>query len=83
MPAYHPIACHLHDIYESAIVSRQRLNLRWLDNGNASQARQHTVRPLDLETRDGAEWLLAETRHGESLTLRLDWIMQATPTKAD
>ncbi|HSQ73627.1 MAG TPA: hypothetical protein VLM87_14525 [Rubrivivax sp.] len=28
--------------------------------------------PLDVYTRDGAEWLLAETESGEQLTLRLD-----------
>jgi len=28
--------------------------------------------PLDVYTRDGAEWLLAQTGSGEQLTLRLD-----------
>lgn len=76
MPAYQPIACHLHDVYESAIVSRQSLNLRWLQDGIEQQ---QTVRPRDLNTRDGAEWLLAETRHGDTLNLRLDWIIQVSP----
>jgi transcriptional antiterminator Rof (Rho-off) len=74
MQTYQPIACHLHDTYESAIVSRQHLALRWLDNG---RERQQTVRPLDLKTTDGAEWLAVETSHGEALSIRLDWILQA------
>jgi Rho-binding antiterminator len=28
--------------------------------------------PRDVYTRDGAEWLLAETGSGETLTVRLD-----------
>ena len=76
MPAYQPIACHLHDIYEIAIMKRQSLTLRWLANGEEIQ---QTVRPLDLKASDGAEWLHAESSHGESLTIRLDWILLADP----
>lgn len=31
------------------------------------------VLPLDVYTRDGAEWLVAESESGETVTLRLDW----------
>ena len=30
--------------------------------------------PVDVTTRDGAEWLVAETESGERVTLRLDWL---------
>ena len=30
--------------------------------------------PVDVYTRDGAEWLVAETETGERVTLRLDWL---------
>lgn len=79
MPSYQPIACHLHDVYESAIVSRQQLELRWLENGEDGRIQQQTLLPLDLTTHNGAEWLLAKTQQGDTLTLRLDWILQTTP----
>ena len=74
MPAYQPIASHLHNIYEIAIIKRQSLTLRWLANGEEIQ---QTVRPLDLKASDGAEWLHAESSHGEPLIIRLDWILHA------
>ena len=76
MQPYQPIACHLHDIYEIATMKRQPLKLRWLENGEETQ---QTVRPLDIETSDGAEWLHAESDHGQLLTIRLDWILHAEP----
>lgn len=30
--------------------------------------------PVDVYTRDGAEWLVANTEAGQQLTLRLDWL---------
>ena len=65
MSDYRPIACSDHDRLEFAALTKQ-----WLDVRVGGEA-QHLL-PLDVYTRDGAEWLLAETESGEQLTLRLD-----------
>jgi Rho-binding antiterminator len=66
---YRPIPCAAHERLEFAALTRQ-----WLDA--TVEAGEHTghwrLRPLDVFTRDGAEWLLAEAESGERLTLRLD-----------
>jgi Rho-binding antiterminator len=76
MQHYQPIACHLHDVYEIAIIGKQALRLQW---SHDDTAHDETVLPLDLRTRDAAEWLLAETSTGEQRLVRLDWITRATP----
>lgn len=65
MPDYQPIPCAQHERLEFAALTRQWLELRV--DGN----RQRLL-PLDVTTRDGAEWLTAQTESGERLTLRLD-----------
>ena len=72
MSGYRSIACANHERLEFAALKRQ-----WLDVKVTSGERigQHRLLPLDVYTRDGAEWLLAETESGERLTLRLDWLV--------
>jgi len=68
---YRPIACSDHEHLEFSALKRQ-----WLDvtvTAGDRSGRQRLL-PLDVYTRDGAEWLLAETESGEHLTLRLDWL---------
>jgi Rho-binding antiterminator len=62
---YQPIACADHERLEFAALRKQ-----WLKVSVGGIAQR--VLPLDVYTRDGAEWLLAETQSGEQLTLRLD-----------
>jgi Rho-binding antiterminator len=62
---YRPIACADHERLEFAALTRQWLELRV--NGAAQR-----LLPLDVFTRDGAEWLLAQTGAGDTVTLRLD-----------
>jgi len=66
---YRPIACSDHERLEFATLKRQ-----WLDVSVTAgeRAGRQRLLPLDVYTRDGAEWLLAETESGEQLTLRLD-----------
>jgi Rho-binding antiterminator len=66
---YRPIACSDHERLELAALKRQ-----WLDVSVAAgdRAGRQRLLPLDVYTRDRAEWLLAETEAGEQLTLRLD-----------
>ncbi len=65
MSDYRPIACSDHERLEFAALTKQ-----WLDVRVGSEVQR--LLPLDVYTRDGAEWLLAGTPSGESLTLRLD-----------
>ena len=65
MSDYRPIACSDHERLEFAALKKQ-----WLDVRVAGEAQR--LLPLDVYTREGAEWLLAQTESGEQLTLRLD-----------
>ncbi len=62
---YQPIPCAQHERLEFAALTGQ-----WLEV-TADGVTQRLL-PLDVYTRDGAEWLLAQTEAGEQLTLRLD-----------
>jgi Rho-binding antiterminator len=68
---YRAIACADHDRLELAALKRQWLDVNVTTGDRAGRQR---LMPLDVATRDGAEWLLAETESGERLTLRLDWL---------
>ena len=69
MNDYRPIACADHERLEFAALTRQWLEV---NVGQGDRAGPQRLLPLDVYTRDGAEWLLAETEAGEQLTLRLD-----------
>lgn len=62
---YEPIPCAQHERLEFAALTKQWLGVRV--DGVAQR-----LLPLDVETRDGAEWLTAQTVDGERVTLRLD-----------
>jgi len=63
--AYQPIACADHERLEYAALTHQWLEVRV--DGVAQR-----LQPLDVYTRDGAEWLKARNEAGEVVTLRLD-----------
>ncbi|MDT3708399.1 MAG: transcriptional antiterminator, Rof [Thiobacillus sp.] len=62
---YQPIPCVQHERLEFAALRKQ-----WLDVKVDGVVQR--LLPLDVYTRDGAEWLLAKNEAGEELTLRLD-----------
>ncbi len=66
MSDYQPIACADHERLEFAALTKQ-----WLVVTVADGLAQRLL-PLDVYTRDGAEWLKAQTESAEVLTLRLD-----------
>ena len=72
---YVPISCASYSDYEVAILHRRTLRVRWKDPDGAEHIER--VRPLDLQTKNGEEFLIAEDTHGEPLRLRLDWIQSA------
>ena len=71
---YRPIACRLHSRLELAVMRRRTLTLRWRPPDG--RLRRKPVLPLDVTTRDGAEYLLVDAG-GERLELRLDWIVDS------
>lgn len=72
MTDYRPIDCALYSEYELAIIQGRRLRLSWHDE--TGQTCIGTFTPLDLLTRDQAEYLVAEGGDGQRLELRLDRI---------
>jgi len=62
---YRPIACAQHERLEFAALTKQ-----WLEVTVDGIAQQ--LLPLDVYTRDGTEWLQAQTEVGDVVTLRLD-----------
>jgi Transcriptional antiterminator len=62
---YQAIACSQHETLELAVLRRQWLDLR-------VDGEPVRLLPRDVYTRDGAEWLRAETASGEERVLRLD-----------
>ncbi len=77
--AYKPISCAAYDTYEIAIMHGEHLQLVWLD-----ESQRHTisvVKPIDLKTKQGAEFLIATTDEGETLQLRLDHIQSCKTVK--
>lgn len=71
---YRPVPCARHSEYELAALRGEWLNLSWQSDG---QIRHACLQPQDLETRDGAEYLLARDRQGHAHRIRLDRIREA------
>lgn len=69
---YRPVDCAAYDRFESAIVQRVTLRLSWHDECGAGHIDR--IRPLDLETRTGEEFLLFEDSVGTRRRVRLDRI---------
>jgi Rho-binding antiterminator len=75
MSDYTPIDCALYSEYELAIMRRWKLRIGWKDEAGLSHV--ETLLPVDLQTRQGEEFLIAETVAGERLVIRLDQITDA------
>jgi len=69
---YQPVDCAAYDRFESAIVLRVCLRLSWRDERGAGHIDR--IRPFDLETRKGEEFLLFEDSVGTCKRVRLDRI---------
>jgi len=73
MTDYTPIDCALHSEYELAIMHAKRLRVSWRPPDDV-QLQVEILKPLDLQTCNHEEYLLAERRDGQQLKLRLDCI---------
>lgn len=71
--SYKPISCAVHDEYESAIVLKQKLQIRW--NDDAQSLHDEMVIASDLKTLNHEEFLIAESTNGVRHQIRLDRIL--------
>lgn len=71
--AYTPISCEIYSRYELAILRGLRLRVAW--RGGRSRLRIESLRPADLRTHRGAEYMIARSRTGRARVLRLDRIV--------
>jgi len=74
-PDYVPVACELHSRYELAVLRRSTLELEWREDGGTHWERG---RALDVQTRDGGEYLVVEGADGEPRWVRLDRIVRCS-----
>lgn len=73
---YKPISCTLYNFYEVSILGRKSLRIVW--RSARCLDRIETLRPVDLRTRNSAEYMIARNQHGQCRVLRLDRIRSAT-----
>ena len=83
---YKPVACADYDIYEIAIMQHKMLILKWHDQ--SMNVCQHQVKPVALQIRDGAEYLLFEMTDTEQAEtdrqeVRLDRVISAVISTSD
>jgi len=71
---YTPIDCGLYSEYELLIMHRRRLRMHWRDEVGADHL--ETLRPTDLQTRQGEEFMYAVTDGGDQRCIRLDRILK-------
>lgn len=76
MTDYVPVSCARYAGFELAILHRRALRLVWIDG---KVLRYGVLRPLDLQTRAGEEFLLCRDAEGAPLSIRLDRIRRAVP----
>lgn len=69
---YQPIACILHERLEFSVLRKIPLRLEYRQAG---QDRVEQVLPLDVATRDSAEWLAFRRADGSREEIRLDRIV--------
>jgi Rho-binding antiterminator len=69
---YLPIACMQHERLEFSVLRRIPLMLEYRTEGTD---RVEKVMPLDVTTRDGAEWLKFQRKDGSEEEIRLDGIL--------
>lgn len=71
---YQPISCDLHSQYELAIMHKSKLKLSWISEGKA--VTETNILPLDVKTKNKAEYLIAVTPGNKNICIRLDHIIK-------
>lgn len=72
---YQPIACVNYELFEVAILRKRPLHLIWSED---NVIYDQTITPVNLETRQGEEFLILRDAQGESHRVRLDRIRHVT-----
>lgn len=78
MNDYTPISCEVYARYEAWILRGQRLRIIWKDD--VGETHLETAQPLDLQTKNHAEYLIVRRGGGRQTALRLDRIVRAEQT---
>lgn len=79
--SYQAIACADHSQYELWIMHAQSLRLTWQNTQGQEQV--DTLRPRDLQTRAGQEFLIATPIGSEQrIEIRLDHILHCKPVSS-
>lgn len=71
-PDYQPIPCVQHERLEFSVLRKIPLRLEFVEQG---ERRHEKVLPLDVNTRNGAEWLKFRREDGSEMEIRLDAIV--------
>ena len=78
MSDYKPVSCEAHSLYELAVMRRTTAVVRWQEDSEIREAR---LMPLDVETKNREEFLIAEDSDQQKLRIRLDRILSFEPEK--
>lgn len=70
---YRPIDCGVYSRYEVAIMHGEWLQVSWHDSDGLDHLER--LQPYDLQTADGAEYMLARNALGTEHRIRLDQII--------
>ena len=73
---YRPISCDSHDTFEIAVLHRTRVRLAWTEDGNLHT---ETLTPVDIETTNREEYLIARSDNGQTVRVRLDRVRSMQP----
>ena len=76
MSDYKPVSCDAHSGYELAVMQRTAALVRWKEGDATREAR---LLPLDVETKDKEEFLVAMDPDRKQLRIRLDRILSFEP----
>ncbi|MFI0374696.1 MAG: transcriptional antiterminator, Rof [Candidatus Thiodiazotropha sp.] len=72
---YEPVACAHHETYQYAVMRKLMLDLCWHDEADVKHRAR--VLPIDVVTRDRAEFLVLKQKDGSIESVRLDRIVAA------
>ena len=78
MSDYKPVSCEAHSLYELTVMQRTPAFVRWQEENEIREAR---LTPLDVETKNREEFLVARDAIGRSLRIRLDRILSFEPER--
>ena len=76
MSDYEPVSCEAHSIYELAVMQRTPALVRWQEEDAIREAH---LMPVDVETKNREEFLIAEGAGQTQFRIRLDRILSFQP----